>query len=129
MYIQETLRVFHASYNWKKLALLCVAAFIIRSATFYFYVQHEQRYHQADSMDYHNCALGIALGEGMVRLDTMYPIFWRVPGYPWYLSWFYDSYGVTNMLFDENAPAQKAAIWFQIILCSLSSFLVFFLSL
>jgi hypothetical protein len=97
---------------------MIICAFLVRAAVFYFYVQHEERYYQPDSLDYHNSALGIAIGKGMVRVDTLKPIFWRTPGYPWYLSHFFRLQGLNNGTFAANAWAHKAAIWTQIALSS-----------
>ena len=52
--------------------LLFITAFVIRGATFYFYVQHAERYQQADSADYHVAALCMAHGFGMQRPDKKY---------------------------------------------------------
>lgn len=115
--------------TYKRLLLLWLAAFLLRAACFYSYVQHEQRYHQADSMDYHNAAVAIGAGQGMVRLNTAQPIFWRTPGYPVYLSIFYKLFGLNSAQFSDNMQAQKAALWFQIILCSCIPLIIFFLAL
>jgi len=115
--------------NRKNLIILFVAAFLIRAATFHFYVQHCERYKQPDTPDYHNCAIGVACGTGMHRPDTMQPIFWRTPGYPLYLSWFYNWFGLKTSKFSENKAAQTAAIWTQIGLSSLLPLLIFFLVL
>lgn len=119
----------HTVFSWKSLLSLFVVALLVRLAVFGLYVQDHERYHQADSMDYHNCALGIGLGLGMARADTLEPIFWRTPGYPWYLSFFYRLYGISSALFADNAPAQKAALYVQIIFCSLVPWLIFLLAL
>ncbi len=37
----------------KSFTILCFIAFIIRAATFQFFIKPEYRYHQADSLDYH----------------------------------------------------------------------------
>ena len=74
-------------------------------------------------------AVGLAVGRGMHHIETKKPIFWRTPGYPSYLSLFYRLYGITNPQFNANTSAQKASIWFQILLCSLVPLLLFFLAL
>jgi hypothetical protein len=125
----SAVRVFHRSYSWKKLLIPCLVAFIIRSAVFYYYVQHEERYRQADSNDYHHCALFIALGNGMSRIDNNQPIFWRTPLYPWYLSKFYKFNGITSGAFAANIAAIKQALWIQIALSSLVPLLIFYLAL
>ena len=124
-----SIRSFHATYDYKKLLLLCGIAFLVRALVFYCYIQHEERYHQADSGDYHHCALFIGIGNGMTRIDNKQPIFWRTPLYPWYLSHFYTAHGITHAGFAENASAQKTALWIQIIISSLIPLLLFFLAL
>lgn len=108
--------------------LLFLSALAVRSATFYWYMQHEERYCQSDSVDYHTCGLCMAHGFGMYRPDLKKPIFWRTPGYPWYLSLFYKKYGSSRSDFSSNAAAQKKAIWWQILLCSLLPLLAFALA-
>lgn len=116
------------SISIKETALLFLIAFLIRSSVFLFYVQHNERYCQSDSMDYHIGAGCIAHGLGMHRPDTGKPIFWRTPGYPAYLALFYNFFGFKNFNFNENSNAQKSSIWFQIFLSSLLPILIFFLS-
>src|SRR5438046_685025 len=101
----------------KNLLLLFLIAFAVRATTFFFYVQHEERYRQADSNDYHVGALSMGLGAGMTKLQNGQPIFWRTPGYPLYLSPFYRYFGIKTADFGGNMPAQKAALWVQIFLC------------
>lgn len=120
---------FHQPYNWKNLGVLALIAFLIRGLVFFSYIQHNERYHQADSMDYHACGIGIALGQGMFHINQKKPIFWRTPGYPAYLAPFYKCIGITDFSFQANSTAQKASIWLQIILCSFIPIVVFFLSL
>lgn len=107
--------------------LIFCAAFVVRSTTFYWYVQHEERYCQPDSKDYHVAALCIAKGYGM-HYPNGRPMFWRTPGYPAYLSTFYDKYQYTNGTFEEHASQHKAAIWLQIFLCSFLPLLIFYLA-
>lgn len=118
---------FTAKPNAKNLSILFIAAFLIRACTFYFYVQHEERYHQADSNDYHYGGLTLALGHGMVKQSGQ-PVFWRTPGYPYYLSKFYTYFGLKSAAFADNTPAHKAALWLQLILCSLIPIIIFFLA-
>jgi len=119
---------FIAKPNAKNLSILFLAAFLVRACTFYFYVQHEDRYHQADSNDYHVGALTVALGYGMIKPGGQ-PVFWRTPGYPLYLSAFYKLFGLKSGAFEDNAPAQKAALWLQLFLCSLIPIIIFYLAL
>ncbi len=113
----------------KNLIILFFVTLFIRALTFQLYVQHEERYKQPDSTDYHNCALCIALGSGMHRPDTHEAIFWRTPGYPYYLSYFYKMYGIHSGDFTPNKPAQLTSIWIQIILSSFLPLLIFMLVL
>lgn len=108
---------------------LIIVTFLVRSALFYFYVQHEERYCQPDSPDYYISALCLKYGYGMYRPDIQRPIFWRTPGYPWYLSFFYKKWGAPTTDFAQNAPAHKKALWVQIFLCSLLPLLAFWLAL
>ncbi|MGE0207005.1 MAG: hypothetical protein AB7R69_04100 [Candidatus Babeliales bacterium] len=127
--MNTTFSHFNRPYSWKNLSFLFIAAFILRALFFFFYVQHEERYRQADSMDYHACAVSLGAGFGLVHPQHRKPIFWRVPGYPYYLSKFYTSYGLKDPRFEGNREAQKASIWFQIFLCSFTPILTFFLAL
>lgn len=113
----------------KNLAYLFIAAFLIRASVFYFYIQHQERYFQPDSNDYHNSALSIGLGYGMTKLNNGQPIFWRTPGYPLYLSWFYKYFGIKSGTFSDNMPAEKASLWVQILLTSVIPIIIFFLAL
>ena len=113
----------------KKFFLLFLATFLIRASIFYFYIQHEERYQQADSMDYHIGGLCIALGHGMYNPGADRPIFWRTPGYPAYLATFYNFFGITDTSFEANSKALKASIWVQIFLSSLLPILIFYLAL
>jgi 4-amino-4-deoxy-L-arabinose transferase-like glycosyltransferase len=112
----------------KQASLLFITAFLVRIAVFWWYVQHDTRYQQPDSMDYHNCTLGIILGTGMHRADTMEPIFWRTPGYPVYLAPFYYLWRGTDTGFNDWTTAHHAAIFVQIIICSLIPILVWLLA-
>lgn len=108
--------------------LLFIATFLIRALIFYFYIQHEERYQQADTMDYHNCAIGIAFGTGMHRADNLQPIFWRTPGYPLLLGSVYKACGVTHSHFNKCYDAQKIFLWLQILLSSLTPLMLFYLA-
>lgn len=114
-------------YSVKNLALLCAIAFLVRAITFWGYVGHEYRYLQADSLDYHHGALCVTHFNSMTMPNGQ-PIFWRTPGYPWYLSIFYKLYG-SYVDFKQTKLAHKAAIIGQLILCSVVPLLVFFLAL
>jgi hypothetical protein len=110
--------IFSPSLTPKKKFLFFIIAFLVRASTWHFFIQPNKYYKQADSMDYHNCALNLALGNGMHRIDTKEPIFWRTPGYPPYLAYFYSHYGVKSGVFEHNQRAQEASIWVQLLLAS-----------
>lgn len=129
MHIPLIIQQFTSSYNLKKLFALFLLAFGLRAATFYFYVQHEERYQQPDTLDYHNCTICMFVGCGMSRADNNQPIFWRTPGYPAYLLPFYSWYNPKYGLFNANTAAQKNALWVQVFLSSFVPILLFFLTL
>ena len=109
--------------------LFIIAAFCIRAFVFYAYIQYEERYCQPDSIDYHICALCLSHGYGMSRPDNHQPIFWRTPGYPLFLMPFYNYYSKSiDAHFEHHAPAHRAALLLQIILCSFIPVLVFMLT-
>jgi len=122
-------KVLNYAPNKTNLTILFVASLAIRLAVFLFFILPNQYYKQADSKDYHHCALALGLGRGMRRVDNNRPMFWRTPGYPLFLSFFYKAFGIKNVDFTKNWPAQTAAIIFQIILGSLIPLLLFFLAL
>ncbi len=102
---------------------------LIRALIMAFFIQPNGFYKQADSFDYHNCAISITAGNGMHRLQTNDPIFWRTPGYPPYLALFYSWFGLNSTEFDANRPAQESAVWFQIFLASFIPLILFYLAL
>lgn len=126
------LTTFQHAPTKKQLLLLFLITFTLRAAMFAFFMQKQSpthiHYHQPDSMDYHNGALCIALGNGMTTIGNNQPIFWRTPGYPLYLSAFYKWFGVTNTAFNANQKAQHAALWLQILLCSFIPIILFYLA-
>lgn len=111
-----------------RMTFLITLSFLLRAIAFAWFVYPNTWYHQPDSMDYHITALTIATGNGMYHPSTKKPIFWRTPGYGWFLSHFYKMHGVRSGQFDANKHAQKAAIWMQIILSSLVPILVYILA-
>ena len=102
--------------HWYEILLLCVVAFCIRAFVFSYYMQHNERYCQSDSLDYHSCACCINHGLGMHNPDGR-PIYWRTPGYPALLNFFYEPKNCFD--FEKYYPYHARVIWFQIILCSL----------
>lgn len=113
----------------KQATLLLSISFLIRATVMFFVIQPYNFYKQADSTDYHNCAMSIATGYGMHRPDTHEPIFWRTPGYPVLLAFFYSMLGITSWEFDKNKTAQCLALWIQIILASLIPLILFYLAM
>lgn len=115
------------TYNWKNLGILLLTAFMLRAVVFGLCIQHEGRYRQPDSFDYHYGAVGITHGRGMVKLDTNRPLFWRTPGYPYFLSYFFTKQPTAQ--FEAYRREHKTALWFQLFLCSFIPIVVFFLAL
>jgi len=123
------LEAFNFKLNKKNLVILFLFSFFLRLIVFLTFIRPEERYRQPDSTDYHVYAITMALGRGMCRLDNLKPVFWRTPGYPLYLSWFYDFFGIQNARFSDSQQAQTAALLVQILLCSFIPILIFFLAL
>lgn len=114
--------------TWRLYTLLFLSAFALRAAVFYFYIQHEERYCQPDSVDYHNCGLCVAYGFGMSHPSGK-PIFWRTPGYPCFLAPFLKTFSMSPAgVFSTYGAAHKGAIWVQIFLCSLLPLLMLWLA-
>ena len=107
--------------------ILFLLAFAVRAGVFYWYIAPQERYGQPDSNDYHYTAVTMSKGLGMYRLNGQ-PFFWRTPGYPWYLSAFYDENQPISPHFSDYKESQQTAIWFQILLCSLLPILFFWLA-
>ena len=110
--------------RWYHYILLCGLAFLVRAATLHYFIQHEERYQQPDSNDYHYSGLCMAYGYGM-HYHTGRPMFWRTPGYPWYLSKFFDTKKQTSGEFSAHRTEHMRALWVQILICSLIPLLIF----
>lgn len=111
------------------LPVLCITAFLLRALVFWGYIRHEERYCQPDSNDYHFSTLCLTNGMGMRDLRNGRPLFWRTPGYPYYLSHFYTDRTVQHdVRFASHAEEQQRALWFQIFLCSFLPLLMFALA-
>lgn len=118
--------LFHKPTKLQYLVLFLLA-FVLRAGVFYWYIAPEERYQQPDSNDYHCTAVTMSKGLGMYRLDGR-PFFWRTPGYPLYLSAFYEENQPISPNFSDYQESQQTAIWVQIILCSLLPILFFWLA-
>lgn len=105
------------------LIFLFLFSLLIRSLVFHFYLSKNENFWQVDSTTYHQVANCIASGCGISYKENK-PCFYRLPGYPLFLSIFY--------YFQRVCPAKpwrSGALWFQIFLASLIPILIFFLSL
>lgn len=116
----------HKPTKWHYL-ILFVLAFTVRAGIFYFYIAPAERYCQPDTGDYHFSAITMSKGLGMYHLDGR-PLFWRTPGYPLYLSAFYDKDQPISQKFSDYQESHHAALWFQMLLCSLLPLLLFALA-
>lgn len=105
-------------FKIQRYLIVLLIAFLLRALTFTLYIQHNQRYRQPDTLDYHFCALSLYAKNDMCRLDDGKPIFWRTPGYPFFLTLFYKWFGVTNYTLESAEKPIKAALWTQIIIDS-----------
>lgn len=114
--------------SYRHSILIFSTAFLIRACVMFFAIQPYGFYKQADSVDYHNCAVSIVTGHGMHRIDSQDPIFWRTPGYPPFLAFFYYLMGIKDYAFDKNSSAQCAAIWVQILFACCIPIILFYLA-
>lgn len=108
--------------------MLYIVAFALRAAVFSFYIAPYDYYQQPDSYDYHVGTLCIATGNGMFRPDIKQPIFWRTPGYSYFLHFFYKAYGIKDTRIEGNCDAIKAALWAQILINAFVPLLLFVLA-
>ncbi len=100
------------------LFFLFVLALLVRSLVFIGYLSKNKNYWQVDSNTYHLVAEQIKEGKGISSADGS-PHFYRLPGYPLFLSLYYKVCGVDT----------KNVLWFQIVLASCIPMLVFLLAL
>ena len=113
----------------KHYLLLFLTAVLVRGTVFELFIAPEQRYHQADSNDYHLCGALLTYTHGLTRMDNGEPIFWRTPGYPAYLYPFYKFLSEPYIDFEKHERTHRWAIWVQLILSSLAPLLLFGLAL
>lgn len=123
------IQAFTQPARWYHFLIFFLLAFAIRALVFNTYLQHNDRYWQSDSPSYHQAALCIAYTNTMTALDGR-PIFWRTPGYPWYLSLFINP-TKKQPHHDEHryADEYKRALWVQLTLCSIIPMLAYALAM
>lgn len=90
----------------------------VRALVFVGYLSKNENYWQVDSQTYHLVAQQVAQGNGISSADGS-PHFYRLPGYPLWLGFFYHLFGVDT----------KNVLWPQIIIASVIPVLIFLLSL
>lgn len=118
----------NSALSIKQCSILFILAFAVRAIVFQWAIAPHNFFNQPDSPDYHLCAVSLATGNGMQRIDTKEPYFWRTPGYPPYLALFYYYFGLDSIHFKANKAAQIASIWLQIILASFIPIILFYLA-
>jgi hypothetical protein len=102
--------------QWRHYIVLCGIAFLIRFAFFTCYIQHNERYKQPDSTDYHLGGWVLSKGYGLKNVDGR-PLFWRTPGYPLFVSLFFNK-DVLDPTFSKHTATHRAILLTQIVLCS-----------
>lgn len=102
----------------KFLIFIFILSVVVRIAVFIGYLSKHENYWQVDSQTYHLVAQQIAQGKGITSADGT-PHFYRLPGYPLWLGFFYSVFGVDK----------KNVLWPQLIVASAIPVLVFFLSM
>jgi len=107
--------------------LILMIAFVLRAFVFTSYIQRDQRYQQPDSNDYHIAAVCMTHGFGM-HAPNGRPVFWRTPGYPAYLSLFYDANN-HDTRFQNHRFEQHRALWVQMFICSFAPLIMSSLAL
>lgn len=110
------------------LILLFFMAFAMRMIVLHYGIYPFMYYHQADSQDYHIAAVLIKNGHGMLRPDMKQPIFWRTPGYPFFLSFFYPHGQLNTISFEYYRSAHYYALLCQVFLNSIVPLLLMWLA-
>jgi len=117
---------FNQAPTYTQYTLVGIIALLIRSATLYWCIIPEMRYIQPDSSGYHIAAYLITHTNSMT-CPSGRPIFWRTPGYPWFLSLFYTD-GNTDSSLQTHGTMHTNALWVQVIICSLLPWILFHLT-
>ena len=110
--------VFYFKSQKKFLIILFFVSLVARALFFYLFTSRNENYNNPDSPAYHGVAVQLVLGNGISSTETK-PNFYRLPGYPIFLSLFYK-------VFDFDI---KKTLWAQIFISCFIPILVFFLSL
>lgn len=100
------------------LGILFVLSLVIRVGVYHWYLSRDNRFWQVDSQTYHLVAQGIAQDKGISQPNGT-PNFYRLPGYPVFLAFFYKIWG--------DDPYY--VLWVQIFLAALIPLLIFLLAL
>lgn len=100
------------------LAILFIVSLCIRAGVYQCYLSQNENYWQVDSSTYHLVAQGIAEGKG-ISLPTGESNFYRLPGYPFFIAFFYKFF----------AASPRDMLWVQVFLGACIPLLIFFLSL
>ncbi len=103
-------------YKWFLVGLF-IFSFLVRAAVFTVYLSKNSNYLQVDSNTYNLIATQIAKGNGFCD-EKGIPNFYRLPGYPVFLSVYYKIFGTDS----------KNVLWVQILIAALIPLLIFFLS-
>lgn len=108
----------HVRRHTTFLVALWVISCTIRAMVFFCYLGNNENYWQVDSSTYHKIGVEVSKGKGISLPDDR-PNFYRVPGYPIFLSMCYSLFGVNK----------KAALWVQLLLASFIPILIFLFAL
>ena len=100
------------------LGILFIVSLLIRAGVYQWYLSNNQRYWQVDSNTYHLVAQEIAKDNGISQANGQ-PNFYRLPGYPVFIAFFYKLFG----------PQPTTFLWIQVVLASCIPLLIFLLVL
>jgi hypothetical protein len=105
--------------NCIRFFVLFMSALIIRLIFFYIFLAQNPCQLMYDSKQYHDLAVNLVEGKGIVGDDGVTPQFYRLPGYSCFLALCYKIFGINP----------QAALFAQVVLSSVIPLLVFFLAL